>query len=283
MANFIHNISAHNTLYDISSDRAQHSHYTNSANYCVNDGNSTYHFSAANVGDIPLYDTTKTRVFNESVGEITPKFDSDDTIPAYILLSNNVENKSSTVVGKVVYSVLNKQSNYDVYHGTHTFENNGSMTEYQGLYNVFGKSNAMARVPFKFSVCLVRHNNVGKTPDFDNGKPLAKITSIYGAPLSSLYVKGPAYILGSCVVRPSTSGNNNAFPSKEYRVSSREMIFWMNLDETDSNYGSIYLCTSNCKLGNTKASAYHCSYTEEDCGRSHIELAFNTVLYVAYA
>jgi len=284
--NYIYDISAHNTRYDISSDRSKYAHFAKSANYCVDDTGSTYHFSATNVGDIKLYDTTATRIFNEQVDEITPKMNCDESIPAYFLLKNNVENK--TVVPNYTvyeYSMNNTQANYTVNPGTISCEAYGSMTEYQLGYNFPETSNATARVPFRFTACLTRKTGVGYTPDFDNGKPLAKLTKIYGVPLSSLYVKGPAYILGSCIRRQLTTGSyNSAFPKVEYRLNSREMIFWMNLDETSSDYGGIYLCTSNCRFGTTKSSVYHCSYTDDDCKNSPcIELCFNTVLYVMYA
>ena len=282
--NFIHDISAHGVQYDVRSDKSRTSHFSKVANWCIDDANSTYHFSAENVGSIPIYNPAGTIVYNENLGIITPKFTNEDTTPAFICLKNNVENKnrfsSNTIVA---YTAVDTQKNYTTVIGSYSDSYIACMTEYQGRFNLPQWSNASVRVPFKFTVCLERKANTGTTPDFENTKPLAKITTIYGEPINNLFVNGPTYIMGTCIGRRYWTGSSHAFPTVTYRLNSREMFFYMVTDHTSSNYGSIYLCPSNCKLGVTKASAYHCSYTEAECTSFRfIELHFNTTLYVMY-
>ena len=284
MANFIQDISAHGVQYDIRSDKSRTSHYSKVANWCIDDSGSTYHFSAENVGSIPIYDPAGTVVYNENVGIITPKFTNEDTTPAFICLKNDVENKnrfsSNTIVA---YTAVDTQTNYTNTIGSYDLSYDACMTEYQSCYNLPYTSNATVRVPFKFTVCLKRKTGKGTTPDFEHNKPLATITTIYGEPLNKLYVNGPTYIMGTCIGRRRHASPSFAFPSTTYRHNSREMFFYMVTDSTKSTYGNIYLCPSNCKLGTSKSSAYHCSYTETECSDfSIIELHFNTTLYVMY-
>jgi len=284
MANFIQDISAHGVQYDITSDKARTSHYSKVANWCIDDTGSTYHFSATNIGSIPIYDPAGTIVYNENIGVITPKFTNADTIPAFICLKNNVENKNRFSNNSiVVYTAVNTQKNYTNVVGSYYESYDACMSEYQGRFNQSYTSNASVRVPFKFTVCLERKADKGTTPDFESTKPLAKITTIYGEPINNLYVNGPTYIMGTCLGRRYSTASSYAFPNTNYRANVREMFFYINLDSTSNNYGSIYLCPSNCKLGATTASAYHCSYTEAQCSTFRfLELHFNTTLYVMY-
>lgn len=281
MSNFIHDISAHGVLYDISSDRAANSHYSKTADWCVDDSVSTYHFSASNIGKIPLYDTDSTKVLNEVADVITPKFTNEDNIPAVFYLKNNIERKSNNIV---TYTAVDTQKNYTINIGSYTWAQYQSMTEFQGGYNTNQTSNASVRVPFKFTVCVTRKANTGYTPDFDHSKPLAKITTIYGESIDNLYINGPTYILGTCIARRAASTGNQAYPNTTYRNNSREMFFYMNCDKTSTNYGGVYLAPANCKTGTTNNSVYHCSYTETMCmSFPCVELHFNTTLYVMYA
>ena len=282
MTNFIHDISAHGVPYDISSDKAQNSHYSKVSNWCVNDSDSSYHFSTTNAGSIQLCDPNGTMLFSEYDRITTPKFTNEDNTIAYVCLKNKVENKN--VVSPIVaYTAVNTQANYSLSIGSDTAYQYSSMTENMGTFNKNNRSTVSVRVPFKFTVCATRNTGVGNTPDFDHSKPLAKITAIYGESLSNLYVKGPTYILGTGIGRYPYQATNQAFPYREYRASSREMFFYINLDENSSDYGGVYLCPTNCKQGTNKHSVYHCSYTESQCKTYRsVELHFNTTLYVMY-
>lgn len=284
MAKYISNFNVHGTQFDMCGEKAGGSHYAASADWLTNDSYSTYHFSAENASSaIPLYNTDNTKFWNEEIflPIARPTFDSLSAIPDLIVL----ENKSASKQYAVQYSVNDTQPYYDVNTVSTTWSNEQTCTEYMLMYNNMLNSNVAARIPFKFTVCLHRKNRVvSLTPDYDGSKPLAHITKICGVDVKQLAVKGPAYILGSCMIRPNIYGVNASFPRRHFRANSREMFFWMNTDETSSEYCNIYLCNSNCKPGHSRfASAYHCSYTQAQLNTmDYIEMTFNTVLYVLF-
>lgn len=280
MANFIHNINVHGTQYDMRCEKAQNTHFASSAQWLVNDDASTYHFSVENASSaIPLYDKDTTLVWNDSLHDIDPKFDTEDNILRFVGLQNQIVNRSNDVQ----FTMFDTQPNYTVNHGSNSWNSYQSASEYMGMYNYGALSNGSARIPFRFSACLYRKDSTITTPDFDNTKPIAKITKIRGVDVKDLFIKGPAYILGTCIIRRVTQNAQQGYPYNTYRGNSREMFFWMNTDENSNDYCNIYLCNSNCKNGVSKQSAYHCSYTVTQCRNLPcIELSFNTVLYVLF-
>lgn len=284
MANYIRNFNVHGTQYNMCGEKAGGSHFAASADWLLNDSASTYHFSAENASSaIPLYNTNNTTFWNtETLTEIAqPAFDSLSAIPDWIELENNRTPKYNSVQ----YTVNDTQQYYDVNTVSKMWTNMQTCTEYMLMYNQMLYSSVAARIPFKFTVCLHRKNRtVSLTPDFDGNKPLARITNICGVDIKKLAVKGPAYILGSCMIRSNVYGAAASFPTRNFRANSREMFFWMNTDEASDEYGNIYLCNSNCKSGHFRyASAYHCSYTQSQLNTmDFIELTFNTVLYVLF-
>lgn len=284
MSNYIHDTTVHNTPYDIVAEKAKNAHYATSANWLYNDDDSHYHFSVKNIsGGIPLYNPNGTVIYNETFDIIDqPAFDSEDTVPIIFGLDNNEVSNSS-----VIYTVNATQKNYYVYDGSSGPSYEGNITEYMGVYNTEGSRNMMARIPFRFTACFNRKTGVDDpTPDFEHEKPIARITKIgYGADaidVSKLYINGPAYILGSCIIRRKYTGNSY-FPYSTRRANSREMFFWMNTDINSNEYCSIYICPTNCKVGVNAHSLYHCSYTSTQCrSLDTIEVEFNTVLYVTF-
>lgn len=279
MPKFIKNSIVHTIPYDFDCEKARFANNAVSANWLVNDDTSTYHFSAENVTinseSIPLYNTTATQSFNYNIAPIDPKFDSPETTIGAVKLNNAISDKDYAVQ----YTINDNQTNYYVYAGTITYDVNGSCTEYMGFFNRQSNSTSIARVPFRFAITLKRKNNNIVTPDFNNAIPIANITKIYNIDYSKLSVSGPTYVLGTCIARVLDQKQyNNEFPITNSKYASREMFFFV-----DTTTGNIYLIPSNCKFGTSKNSAYHCSYTNDECRRwPCIELSFNTTLYVMF-
>lgn len=278
--NYIHDINVHGTQYDMRCEKAQNTHYASSAHWLVNDDDSTYHFSVENASSaIPIYDKNTTIVYNKDVRMIDPTFDTEDTVLRNVGVQTQIVNRSNDVL----FTMFDTQPNYTVNHGSNSWNTYQSASEYMGTYNYGGLSNGSARIPFRFSACLYRKNSTVTTPDFDGKIPLAKITKIRGVDVKDLFVKGPAYILGTCLIRRATQNAQQGYPNTTFRGNSREMFFWMDTDENSDTYCYIYLCNSNCKNGVNGQSAYHCSYTVTQCRNLPcIELSFNTVLYVLH-
>ena len=279
--NYIHDFTVHNTPYDIDAEKSQYSHYALSANWLYNADDSHYHFSVKNLSaNAPLYDTNGTIIYNNYLDVIEPKFDSDESVPVIFKLANKIDLPLT-----VDYVVNDKQKNYSIQRATNFYDSTyGSCTEYMGQFNSQGYCAQMARIPFRFSCVFTRiTSRDDPTPDFDSAKPIAKITKIGNISVDNLYITGPAYVLGSCILRRTVNGQPGAFPATTFRVNSREMFFWMNTDATSNEYCNIYVCPTNCKAGVNTHSLYHCSYTPTQCRNlAHIEVEFNTVLYITF-
>lgn len=278
--NFIHDFTVHNTPCSLETERAQYAHYAVSANWLHNSDDSHYHFEVKNLSaGVPLYAPAGTIIYNNYLDTITPKFDSDESVPVIFQLDNNV--KLPITISTDINAI---QQNYYMYRATAVTTNNGTCTEYMGLFNGQEQSNQMARIPFRFAICFGRKTGRDDpTPDFDSTKPIARIRSIGNISVDNLLVTGPAYILGSCMIRRQVHEGNSGFPYNTFRANSREMFFYMNTDLNSDEYCSIYICPTNCKVGVNAHSLYHCSYTPDQCRNlDYIEVEFNTVLYITF-
>lgn len=267
---FLGDSTIHGSHYDFTYEKALSATNAISAQYLLNNDESTYHFSTEN-GTLPLYNTDNTIVYNTYGHTTIPKFDSDESSIRMIEFDNRKNNMLYS------YNVNNEQPNYDVY-----LSNNpvyGACTEYAHAVNGSTETaNVFARIPFRFTAVVRRKSDSNLTPDFDYTKPLGTINSIYSIAYENWLVNGPTYVLGSCIARPDglRPGSDMSFPNFSYRSLSREMFFFVN-----TLTGEITLQPSNCIFGNKKYSIYHCSYTN-DILRKYpvIELTFNTTLYV---